>query len=134
MTIKSDNLTLDGTDERLLALLREDARMPVTALAKALKLSRAAVYTRLNRLQRQGPIQSFTVKLSQFIENAKKQKFVRKDIESMVAAGMIYLYFSGLIQNRVELEKVLGIKLTDEKFRRTLVKEALNVFSNGVLS
>ena len=64
MTSKSDNLTLDATDERLLALLREDARMPVTSLAKALKLSRAAVYTRLNRLQKQGPIQSFTVKLS----------------------------------------------------------------------
>ena len=64
MAIKSGNLSLDATDERLLALLREDARMPVTGLAKALKLSRAAVYTRLNRLQKQGPIQSFTVKLS----------------------------------------------------------------------
>ena len=64
MTSKNDTLKLDTTDERLLALLRDDARMPVTALAKVLKLSRAAVYTRLNRLQKQGPIQSFTVKLS----------------------------------------------------------------------
>ncbi|MEO7054132.1 MAG: Lrp/AsnC family transcriptional regulator [Rhizomicrobium sp.] len=64
MTKKTDTLSLDATDERLLALLREDARQPVTALAKALKLSRAAVYTRLGRLQRQGPIQGFTVKLS----------------------------------------------------------------------
>lgn len=64
MTRKNDNLSLDVIDERLLALLREDARQPVTALAKALKLSRAAVYTRLGRLQRQGPIQGYTVKLS----------------------------------------------------------------------
>lgn len=64
MTRKNDNLSLDAIDERLLALLREDARQPVTALAKVLKLSRAAVYTRLGRLQRQGPIQGYTVKLS----------------------------------------------------------------------
>jgi len=64
MTRKNDTLSLDLIDERLLALLREDARQPVTALAKALKLSRAAVYTRLGRLQRQGPIQGYTVKLS----------------------------------------------------------------------
>ena len=64
MTAKTDNLTLDGTDERLLALLREDARRPVSSLARALKMSRAAVYTRLARLQKQGPIQGYTVKLS----------------------------------------------------------------------
>jgi DNA-binding Lrp family transcriptional regulator len=64
MTRKNDTLSLDALDEQLLALLREDARRPVTSLAKALKLSRAAVYTRLGRLQKQGPIQGYTVKLS----------------------------------------------------------------------
>ncbi len=63
MSRKTDNLSLDAMDERLLALLREDARRPVTALARALKLSRAGVYARLNRLQKQGPIQGYTVKL-----------------------------------------------------------------------
>jgi len=64
MVRKSDTSSLDATDERLLALLREDARRPLTSLAKALKLSRAAVYARLGRLQSQGPIQGYTVKLS----------------------------------------------------------------------
>ena len=64
MTRRNDTLSLDVLDERLLVLLREDARQPVTSLAKALKLSRAAVYTRLGRLQSQGPIQGYTVKLS----------------------------------------------------------------------
>ena len=35
----------------------------LSCLAKALKLSRAAVYARLNRLQKQGPIEGYTVKL-----------------------------------------------------------------------
>src|ERR1700722_14253439 len=64
MTIKNDNMPLDVLDERLLALLREDARRPVTSLARALKLSRAAVYTRLARLQKKGPIEGYTLKLS----------------------------------------------------------------------
>lgn len=63
MASKIDNMALDAIDERLLALLRENARRPVTSLAKALKLSRAAVYARLNRLQKQGPIEGYTVKL-----------------------------------------------------------------------
>ena len=64
MTRKNDNLTLDAADEHLLALLREDARRPVSSLARALKLSRAAVSTRLARLQKQGPIEGYTLKLS----------------------------------------------------------------------
>jgi DNA-binding Lrp family transcriptional regulator len=63
MTARKDNLPLDALDEQLLALLREDARRPVASLARALKLSRTGVYARLNRLQKLGPIQGFTVKL-----------------------------------------------------------------------
>ena len=63
MTARKDNLSLDAVDEQLLALLREDARQPVASLARALKLSRTGVYARLNRLQKLGPIQGFTVKL-----------------------------------------------------------------------
>jgi DNA-binding Lrp family transcriptional regulator len=62
MTMKSDSMILDVIDEQLLALLRQDARQPVTSLARALKLSRAAVYTRLERLQKRGPIEGYTVK------------------------------------------------------------------------
>ena len=63
MTNRIDNMSLDVIDEQLLALLRADARRPVTSLARALKLSRAAVYARLERLQKRGPIEGYTVKL-----------------------------------------------------------------------
>ena len=62
MTVRTDDMSLDVIDEQLLALLRADARRPVTSLARALKLSRAAVYTRLERLQKRGPIEGYTVK------------------------------------------------------------------------
>lgn len=63
MASKSNDMSLDATDEQLLALLREDARRPVTRLARDLKLSRAAVYARLERLEKRGPIEGYTVKL-----------------------------------------------------------------------
>jgi len=63
MTRETDISTLDPVDERLLALLRENARQPITSLARALKLSRASVYARLSKLERQGPIQGYTVTL-----------------------------------------------------------------------
>jgi DNA-binding Lrp family transcriptional regulator len=42
----------DAIDERLVALLRNDARMTLTALAQSVSLSRTAVQARIARLQR----------------------------------------------------------------------------------
>ena len=63
MTRKTDNLSMDAADRQLLALLRRNARLPLTGLARALELSRSAVYARLARLEKHGPIQGYTVKL-----------------------------------------------------------------------
>lgn len=58
----------DDIDKNLLALLRTDARMPVVNLAKALKVSRATVQNRINKLEKQGIILGYTVKLKQDTE------------------------------------------------------------------
>lgn len=47
---------LDAIDERLIALLRSDARMKLTALARSVSLSRTAVQGRIARLERDGII------------------------------------------------------------------------------
>jgi len=53
--------TLDATDRALLALLRENARLPTAELARRLKLSRTTVQSRLDRLERQRAITGYTV-------------------------------------------------------------------------
>ncbi len=63
MTIKTDKVTIDALDRRLIALLREDARQPITSLAHALGLSRASIYGRMERLERDGVIAGYTVRL-----------------------------------------------------------------------
>jgi DNA-binding Lrp family transcriptional regulator len=61
--MKAEDQNLAEIDRRLLAMLRQDSRLPVTRLAAELGLSRAAVYARLSRLEQDGVIQGYTVRL-----------------------------------------------------------------------
>ena len=55
---------LDTLDHDLIALLRKDARAPAALLAKQLKASRSTVQNRIARLQRNGVLLGFTVRLA----------------------------------------------------------------------
>jgi DNA-binding Lrp family transcriptional regulator len=52
---------LDEIDEKLLALLEQNARRPAVALARAVGLSRSAVQERLARLEDEGAIAAYTI-------------------------------------------------------------------------
>jgi predicted ArsR family transcriptional regulator len=54
---------MDDTDRRLIALLRQNARLPVATLAELLKVSRGTVQNRIDRLTDDGVISGFTVRL-----------------------------------------------------------------------
>ncbi len=54
---------LDDTDRRLIALLRQDARMNVATLASKLGVSRGTVTNRLRRLEDDQVIVGYTVRL-----------------------------------------------------------------------
>jgi DNA-binding Lrp family transcriptional regulator len=54
---------VDDLDAELIALLRDDARLPVSALAKRLRVARATVQNRIARLERDGVIVGYTLRL-----------------------------------------------------------------------
>src|SRR5262249_32274217 len=54
---------MDDTDRRLIALLRDNARLPVATLAHRLKVSRGTAQNRIDRLTADGVIGGFTVRL-----------------------------------------------------------------------
>jgi DNA-binding Lrp family transcriptional regulator len=54
---------VDDLDRQLIALLRSNARMPVATLAKRLKVARGTVQNRMARLERDGQIAGYTVRL-----------------------------------------------------------------------
>jgi DNA-binding Lrp family transcriptional regulator len=62
------SVQLDDQDRKLLALLREDARLPTAALARQLGVARTTVVERLKRLQRDGVVAGYTVRMNQNVE------------------------------------------------------------------
>lgn len=55
------NRQIDEIEERLLSLLRANARLPAAALARQLGISRPAVHDRIKKLEQRGVIQGYTV-------------------------------------------------------------------------
>lgn len=58
-------VTLDDVDERLLTLLRDDARQTIAQLAKELGISRGQIYSRLARLEEEKVVAGYTVRLGE---------------------------------------------------------------------
>jgi DNA-binding Lrp family transcriptional regulator len=56
---------LTDRDRQLLALLKDNARLSTTELARRLGVSRSTVQSRLERLERSGVIAGYTVRLSE---------------------------------------------------------------------
>lgn len=52
---------LDEIDEKLLGLLRANARLPTAALARELGISRPAVHERIRKLEQASVIQGYTI-------------------------------------------------------------------------
>jgi DNA-binding Lrp family transcriptional regulator len=59
---------LDDTDRRLVALLRHDARASIATLARKLGVARGTVQNRMARLEAEGTILGYTVRLKPQVE------------------------------------------------------------------
>ena len=55
---------MDDLDRQLLALLRGNARLPATTLARSLRVARGTVQNRIAKLEREGVIAGYTVRLA----------------------------------------------------------------------
>jgi len=67
---------IDETDRRLIGKLRENARSPISNLARALGLSRTTVQSRLERLERLGVVTGYTLKVSEAYERGLIHAYV----------------------------------------------------------
>lgn len=56
-------MKLTASDEQLLSVLRENARASTAQVARRLQLSRTTVQSRIDRLEREGVILGYTVRL-----------------------------------------------------------------------
>lgn len=60
----------DELDDKLLALLQKNARLPMAMLARELGVARTTAQARLERLERNGTIRGYTVQLGREAEAA----------------------------------------------------------------
>jgi DNA-binding Lrp family transcriptional regulator len=55
---------MDDLDRQLVALLRSNAQLPAATIARQLRVARATVQNRIARLEREGVIAGYTVRLA----------------------------------------------------------------------
>ncbi|MBI1197720.1 MAG: AsnC family transcriptional regulator [Phenylobacterium sp.] len=79
---------MDDLDEHLLGRLRDNARAPVAELARGLGLSRTTVQSRLAKLERNGVIAGYAVKLAPAYEASRVHAFIMLTVEPKQAAAV----------------------------------------------
>ncbi|MGO9768851.1 MAG: Lrp/AsnC family transcriptional regulator [Roseiarcus sp.] len=79
----------DDLDRRLLAILREDGRAPVSKLASILKVARATVQARLDRLVESGAIFGFTVRARQDDEDGGVRAIMMIEVAGKSTSAII---------------------------------------------
>lgn len=72
---------MDDLDRQLIALLRNDARVSVASLAKALHVARGTVQNRMARLSAEGTIVGYTVRLKPDVEEQRIRAFTTLAVE-----------------------------------------------------
>ena len=70
------NVNISPADERLLSVLREDARASTAQIARRLRLSRTTVQSRIDRLEQQGVIAGYTVRTHEDYEQGQVRAHV----------------------------------------------------------
>ena len=94
-------MPISEKDQHVLELLRENARMSTTDLAKTLKLSRSTVQKRLERLEDTGVIEGYTVQLS--------SAYMDQEIKAHVSVTVLPRMTNDIIDAMKELPGVRSI-------------------------
>lgn len=66
-------MTINDLDDRLLGLLRANARTPLADLARQLGVARSTVQARLERLERSGTIRGYTIRTARADQQMQAQ-------------------------------------------------------------
>jgi DNA-binding Lrp family transcriptional regulator len=88
-TVSTTNTGIDDTDRELIALLRENARTPVAALAQRLRVSRGTVQNRMARLEKHGVITGYGVRVRPGTEPQRIRAWTLIEVEGTHTPSVI---------------------------------------------
>jgi DNA-binding Lrp family transcriptional regulator len=86
---KFNMISLDDVDRQLIALLRDNARTSVVTLAKQLRVARATVQNRIARLEENGVIVGYTIKVKPAAEKHRIRALMSIAVEGNQAAEVV---------------------------------------------
>jgi len=80
---------LDDIDHKILALLMDNARLPVTSIAKAVGIARTTVIARIATLEKRDVIAGYGLKLNQKLAQPAVRAYVGLSVEARYAPALI---------------------------------------------
>ena len=80
---------MDETDHKLLSLLRQDARLQVAALVQKLQVSRGTVTNRIRKLEDEGVIVGYTVRLRPDVQHNEIKAWMSIAVEGNQTRAVI---------------------------------------------
>ncbi|WP_159970398.1 Lrp/AsnC family transcriptional regulator [Pseudomonas sp. 8Z] len=108
-----------NTDASLLNLLRANARAPVSELARSLGVSRSTVQSRIERLEQQGIITGYSIKVS----DSYAQSLVRAHVLVTALPKLSHQ----VVQALEKIEEVKTLHSVSGQFDMIVVVEALSI-------
>jgi DNA-binding Lrp family transcriptional regulator len=129
---------LDPTDELILDLLTEDARMSIRTLAEQTHISRANAYARVRRLQEDGVIRGFTVDIDPVARGLTTSAYVTVNLRQLDwrTTRTALLRLPGVVHFAVvggEFDVILFVRARDNTDLRNLVLDQIQGMP-GVIS
>lgn len=82
---------LDDIDNKILALLMDDARMPVATIAKRVDIARTTAIARIHHLEQRGIISGYGVKLNQELYQPAVRAYVGMAVDARKAGALVKL-------------------------------------------
>lgn len=117
---------MDDLNRKMIALLQQDGRLPIAELAVALRVSRATVKARLDKLRASGEIKGFSVQLKSDLSPHAVRAVMMLEIEGKPSTK--------LIQKLNQLPEVLGIHSTNGRwdFIIEIGTDSLEIFDQTI--
>ena len=98
---------LDEIDNKILALLMDDARMLLTTIAKRVSIARTTAIARINGLEKKGIIAGYGLRLNQELYQPAVRAYVGISIDPRSSAG-----FVKVLQTMPEVETLCAVSGT----------------------
>ncbi len=95
---------LDDIDNKILALLMDDARMPVSAIARQAGIARTTAIARIASLEKRGVIAGYGVRLNQELYQPAVRAYVGIAIDARKAPALMKL-----LQTTPEVETLCAV-------------------------